>query len=337
MDVMSSDLYEDEGNSDDSFPDLAKAMGFKTNKIQRTQPSHSTRNTRNQENMAPTQNTSTRPTQFPSANAQFSLGVMQQYINQTLPQASQETLTRIAPNRPPAVQNIRVTAQSRIEIDLDGISSSSPFPAFDVGKPAANRAKSFNSVEPILSSSPLPRVPPVRTPIQRASTFHSLDPIRSTPPVATGPPRANQLPLYHEISDDDDEDLRAAIAASLADLETPKARKASAAPMKRATSAFQCPDEAFRSSPPPSQKSVRARSEAPYIPRATPPSSQIRPDTRRLLDALDDITMNMFERKADEEPARPKKKASVRSTAAENTENPKPKKRGLTQEQRVCF
>lgn len=334
MDVMSSDPYEEGGNSDDSFPDIAQAFGLKPNKIQRTQSSHSNRNTVNQENRMPVQNASTRKNQALSNSTQSSLALMQQYMDQTLPRASQEALTRLPQNRPTTVQTTtRVTAQSRIEIDLDGISSSSPFPSFNMAKPASNRAQSFNSVEPILSSSPLPRVPLVRTPIQRASTFHSLDPIRSTPPV-TERPRSNQPPLYHEISDDD-EDLRAAIAASLADLETPKAKATSTASMKRTTSAFQCPDEAFRSSPPPGQKSVRARSEAPYIPRATPPSSQVRQDTRSLLDALDDITMNILERDPDEEPARTKKKTSVRNTATENTENPKPKKRGLTQEQRV--
>jgi hypothetical protein len=338
MDVMSSDLYGGDGNSDDSFPEMAEALGLKPNKVQHTQGFHpNNRSTANQENRLPvmSQETSSRTNRVPADTSPYSMALMQQYMDQTLPRASQMTLTRTAPTRPNVVEKTRGTAPSRIEINLDAISSSSPFPTFNLAKPAANRAKSFNSVEPILSSSPLPRVPPVCTPLNRASTFHSMDPIHSTPPVIPQWPSFQPPPdFYHEISDDD-EDLRAAIAASLADLETPKPKPAAIVPMERSMSAFQCPDEVFRSSPPPSQKSVRARSEAPYIPRATPPSNQVRLETQRLLDALDDITMNVLEREPVEAPTRPKKNPAAKNTGTENMENPKPKKRGLTQEQRV--
>jgi hypothetical protein len=158
-----------------------------------------------------------------------------------------------------------------------------------------------------------------------------MDPIHSTPPVVPQRPSLQQPDFYHEISDDD-EDLRAAIAASLASLETPKPTPATIVPMNRSTSTFQCPDEVFRSSPPPSQKSVRARSEAPYISRTIPPLNQVRCDTQRLLDALDGITT-----KPVEAPTRTKKKPVAKNTRTENMEIPKPKKRGLTQEQRVIL
>ena len=339
MDVMSSDIYGGDGNSDDSFPEMAEALGLKRKKIQQTQaflPNN--RGTANQENRIPamSQETSSRTNRVPPDTSPYSIALMQRYMDQTLPRASQATLTRTAPARPNVLKETRVPASSRIEIDLDAISSSSPFPSFNQAKPAANRAKSFNSVEPILSSSPLPRVPPVRTPLNRASTFHSMDHIHSTPPVVPQPPSFQQPDFYHEISDDD-EDLRAAIAASLASLETPKPTPATIVPMNRSTSTFQCPDEVFRSSPPPSQKSARARSEAPYIPRATPPSNQVRHDTQRLLDALDHITTNVLEREPVEAPTRSKKKPIAKITGTETTEIPKPKKRGLTQEQRVIL
>jgi hypothetical protein len=169
---------------------------------------------------------------------------------------------------------------------------------------------------------------------------------------------------------DEEEALKAAIAASLAEV-TPKARippeaprrpveaprrpvpsqSQMRAPPRNKTTVFQSPDEFFGpvpSSPPEVQvleveledREVQVSQREIYRtvqrePRSSPPSSQIRHDTKRMLDALDDTALNALKRKNEEDSVQSKKKVSKKA-GVENAENPKPRKRAaLTQEEKV--
>jgi crossover junction endonuclease EME1 len=157
--------------------------------------------------------------------------------------------------------------------------------------------------------------------------------------------------MYHEISDEEDEDLKAAIAASLADMDT---QPMYVAPRPR-PSAFQDPTELWNSPPraaatqvlaptirvPPRMSNAAARQPSPKF--SEPPSGEtsfrVRDDTRRLLSVLDDLTTNHLKRKNEETPSPPPPKKTSKTTkkpaATENLDDPKPKRGRLTQEEKV--
>jgi len=349
MDVLPSELYSGERyDSDDSLPDVAQAFGLKTRyKKRKKTPPSVTRNRAGYRDriLVSSQETMMRMNRdIAEYTPSDTLSQAKQYVERDISRVVEDTLTGVDHV---AIGNRKngAPAPSRIEIDLDPISSSSPFPSLPRVKATPNRTKSFNSVEPILSSSPLPAVQPIRTPLRRASTFHSIDPV--TPSLIRQLPRFNQTNAFHEISDEDDDDLKAAIAASLAGFQSPVPKPAPVVPSKPSTSAFQCPDVVFRSSPPSSQASltlqevIQPRPSPPVQPvtHATPPSSHVREDTRQMLAALDDLTTNILKRKpvAEEAPP-PTKKKSTKAAGTENTDNSKARKRGpLTQEEKVTF
>jgi len=176
---------------------------------------------------------------------------------------------------------------------------------------------------------------------------------------------ASQRSVSNEF--DEDEALKSAIAASLVDMGPPPRIETQVSaqpklltrkqPLPRPTkpSVFQCPDDLFRldrpSSPPEveiveieSQENPRNNTDVPreihrarqQVPRSSPPSSQglVREETKRMLDALDNIALNSLKRK-NEDTCAPTKKKSTKTAGAEN-ENPKPRKRApLTQEEKV--
>ena len=207
MDILSSDLYADPQGSDDTLPDLATAFGLKTNHNppSRLQPAAS-RTTRDDAQNTPSssQEMLSRINRTTDQGADALARIRQIYLDSRIPQQTQST------SNPTVGSN---NAQQRIQIDLDPISSS-PIPT----KPPVNRAKSFIAPPPIPSSSPLAN-PITRTPLHRAQTFPAVNPPR---PSLQKNSSVNSSNIYHEISDDDDEDLRAAIAASLADFSTPR-------------------------------------------------------------------------------------------------------------------
>ena len=320
MDVLSSDLYIDHQSSDDSLPDLATAFGIKSTYNQPDKPTNWARQTGPSSTETLTRNN--RPQQDNNSDTLARIRQMMAKHNSPPPQLQRN------PSNGTGTAN---RAQSHTQFNFDHISSSSPTSA---ARPPTNRAKSFNSAGPIPSGSPLVSNPPARAPIHRASTFPSAESF-------------NPLPIYHEISDEDDEDLKAAIAASLADMDTQ--------PMYVAprTSVFQDPTELWDSPPRAAATQVvtptiRVPSKTPNLtvrqpsPKPSePPSSQtlsrVRDDTRRLLSALDDLTTNHLKRKNEETPPPPNKTSTTtqKPTAKENLDQPKPKRGRLTQEQKV--
>lgn len=371
--MLSSDLYTDNQDSDDILPDLATAMGLKK-PPNRTPNAQSTtqktqRSSREDSARIPSasQETLTRINRSPEPNGSDALArIRQMYLDQNKPQQPQRQMN------PASNGN---TTKSTIQIDLDPISPNPSRPSLHAVKPPVNRARSFNAADTITSSSPLATTA-VRAPLHRATTFPSAFPTRpiqetsnsniyneisdddedlraaiaaslaDTPPHrATAFPSAfpaapiqetSNLNIYHEISDDD-EDLRAAVAASLADIQP----KLVARPPSRELSLFECPDDFFRSSPPPSQVSVRpaappsSQMSTYSEPPSSAPSVRVRDDTKRLLAALDDLTENVLKRKNEDVPTQTKKK-SVKKTSSENIEAWRPKRRGaLTQSVKV--
>lgn len=331
MDVLSSDLYADHQGSDDSLPDLANAFGLKTNSNRANNALSTQRTQWTAGEDAPRipsslQDTLTRTNRSREQNGSDALARIRQiYLGQNIPQ---QTQAREIPN------SNTTMARSGIHIDLDPISSSPSFQSVTAAKPSVNRAKSFHAADSTMSSSPLPTS--TRAPLHRTKTFPTAVPTRPMQEASNF--RVSNI--YHEISDDD-EDLRAAIAASLADCCTPQPKPTQPA-LSRSSSVFQCPDDFFRSSPPLSQVSVRPAappSSQISAKHSEPPSSgssaRIRDDTKRMFAALDDLTTNFLKRKNEDLPSQTKKK-SAKKTGSENTEAPKPKKRGaLTQEEKV--
>jgi Ubiquitin interaction motif len=374
MDVLSSDLYADVHDSDDILPDLATAMGLKK-PLNRTHNAQSTiQQTQRSSREGPTripsasQETLTRIDRLAEPNGSDALRrIKQMYLDQSMSQQPQKQMN--------PTSNGNVT-RSAIQIDLDPISSSPPLPPFAAVNAPVNRVRSFNAAGTITSRSPLTTTV-ARTPLHRATTFPSALPAR---PIQ----ETSRVNIYHEISDDDDEDLRAAIAASLAntsprqtatfpsvlpagpvqetsnlniyheisddeDLRAAVAAsltdiesKPSARPPSRELSLFECPDDFFRSSPPPSQVFVRptappsSQMSSKYSePSSSASSVRVRDDTKRLLAALDDLTTNVLKRKNEDVPTQTKKK-SVKKIDLENVEATKPKRRGaLTQSVKV--
>jgi len=345
MDVMPSDLYEHDRafDSDDSIPDISAAFGLPARNKQTKPPqSNSTLDTR--KDQTPSRRAS-QENRYPSIHSspphagRLSFDRIQQLIQDF------SSLPGDSPHRPAS----RGNPKAPIIIDIDGLDSSSPLPPLIPLRNPINRAKSLNASHG--SSSPAPRVPSVRTPLQRANTF----------------PSENMQPtndrIYHDISDDDDKDLKATIAASLADFEASQSQPAPAVrPIKETPVeeveiiSFEDPDSFWQLSPRPSQsRREPSRSQTPSIPkpsistprpldncfRSSPPSSQaslVRDETRRM---LDEITRNVLKRKSspiDDIPPQPKKKSTTtkKTTAADPSENPKPKRRALTQEEKVA-
>lgn len=175
--------------------------------------------------------------------------------------------------------------------------------------------------------------------------------------------QASQASFSSEINED--EALKAAIAASLADTgpqtriqaqapPRPRLQSPAPAPKQRPVkrSAFQNPDDLFRLDAPSSPPEVEIleiesreiqieaqafHREGQQAPRSSPPSSQVRDETKRMLDELDAIALNSRKRN-NEEVAEGTKKKAAKKAGAENTENSnaKPRKRAaLTQEERV--
>jgi len=321
MDVLSSDLYTDNQGSDDSLPDLATAFGLKSRCNRLNKPTNHPATTAS--SMTETLTRNTRPQQ--DNNSDSLARIRQIMAKDTAP----PTPSQRNPYSTTGVEN-RVPGEFQ-HLNLDPISSSSPASA---ARPSTNRAKSFNFGGAALSSSPSTGTPPVRAPIHRANTFPSAIPVN--------PPR-----IYHEISDDEDEDLKAAIAASLADMNT------QALPVATRQSTFIDPTEVWNSSPP----ELATQVLQPAIPTSTrmsipPPSettgrvseplssqnsSRVRDDTKRLLSALDDLTTNHLKRKNEETPPPSKKTSKTKKPATENIEPPKTKRGRLTQEQKVLL
>ena len=321
MDILSSDLYAQ--GSDDSLPDLATAFEVKASR--KHQPSAS-RTTRDDTQTTPSssQEMLSRIDRSTNQGADALARIRQIYLDSSIPRQTQPT-----PNPTRSSSN----AQQRIHINLDPISSS-PI----LTRPSINRAGSFIAPPTMLSSSPLAS-PIARTPLRRAQTFSAVNPARPSLQEKSG---VNSSSIYHEISDDDDEDLRAGIAASLADFSTPRPNSVPIAPA-RASSVFLFPDEIFQQSPPMSQVSVNhapppsSQVSAKY---SEPPSSgssdRVRDDTRRMLRALDELTVNVLKRKNEEVPTQTKKKSTSKKSGSENVDVSKPRKRGaLTQEEKV--
>ena len=233
-----------------------------------------------------------------------------------------------------------------------------------------NSQQSHRIAIDLISPDPSPprllRIPP---PMERAKSFNGGSLISSSPKNSSLSPqpallRASTLPItplapiYRELSDDDD-DLRAAITASLADTSTPKPaapqtasyiqpdsifRSSPPSPkprLIRSTTAFLHPEELLRSSPPASQGCVAGSTSqtsaraAPCNQSSDPPSSQIRDDTRRMLLALDEVTTNIIREKDDKATAKSKKKVSKRQTEEESESTAKPKKRGISHKKKV--
>ena len=240
----------------------------------------------------------------------------------------------------PTTLQTRITSQQSHRIAIDLISPDPSPPRLIRKPPSIERAKSFNA-EPLISGPPKFSSLSPRSALRRASTLPIM-------PLA---------PMYGEISDDDD-DLRAAIAASLADMSTPKPaapqttsyaqpdsmfRSSPPSPKPRpirSTTSFIHPEDLLRSSPPPSRGSVagstsqRSAHAAPSSQNSDPPSSQIRDDTRRMLLALDEVTANIMREKHDPAAAK-SKKASKRQTEEENEGTSKRKKRAISQREKV--
>jgi hypothetical protein len=233
------------------------------------------------------------------------------------------------------VPQSRTSAQKPGRVAIDLISPD-PSPVRHQQKPPwMGRANSFDAAS-LISNSPNISNPGPRPALSRATTL----PVTPT------------APTYHEISDDD-EDLCAAIAASLADMSTPKPsqqdpsfvhpdslfRSSPPSPKPRpipSTTAFRHPSKLLQSSPSAGQISVTA--SASQVARAVPcsqgpdpHSSQIRDDTKRMLLALDEVTTNIIREKDDKGSAKLKKKASKRAKEDELESTPKPKKRRPTQ------
>ena len=323
-DVMSSDRYCDSLSDDDSLPDLATAVSKKWQAKATEQASHTPRN---QENRAPDGIGRPRGKSAGTGTESMAINafIQQTTSSETLPRTATTTATSTFPSR------------TRIQIDLDPISSSSPRLPVPTSRPAYNRSATTQ-----ISSSP--RLgPPVRTPLHRANTFPSN-------PYGTSPP--NALDAY-VIDDDDDEDLKAAIAASLADMQetqilatdkpstwtfryppsisgSPPSSQAlpAAKPAKAVASTFQVPEDILRSTLPSSQSRTPipqkpTTSIVDDAPRSTPPSSQnrIREDTKRMLEAIENLTLPILKRKAESESTtkKPGNKTSVRSTTSKST------------------
>ena len=310
MDVLSSDLYSDYQSSDDSLPDISSAFGVKSTYNRKNESVSSNRQ------MGPSAaQTLSRNSRHQENNSDSLAGIRQMMEGRnSSPKQSQRdpfNSTRVA-NRAP----------SSTQFNFDPISSSNPPSA---ALAPTYRSKSFNAPERLPSSSPLAAKPPIRAPIHRANTF----------PRANSP---NPPPIYHVISDDEDGDLKAAIAASLADMDTQPT------PATTRPSVFYDPSELWDSSPPeaatqvipttnlvPSKpsRSPTPSSAQPLEPPSSQTSSHIRDDMRRLLSALDDLTTNHLKRKNEETPPPTKKPGT------ENTDQPKPKRGRLTQEEKV--
>ena len=242
----------------------------------------------------------------------------------------------------------------RTIIDLD-LEDDLPSPIPIVG----NRSRSFNSIpDPTFSS---PSVPPNRPPLQRINTFPSSEQRRSTLQE-----REPFNPAIIQDFSDDDEALRAAIAASLADMGGPQSSNYPAPPnpplpklvpvppvqrKPAKTSAFVSPDTLFQSSPstspagtPKLKASQVAQSAAePLRSKVNTTSSRpvpvVRDDTRRLLEELEKVTTKPRKKRGSDESPEPKKKKAAKKQD-ENLpgtgEAPKPKSRSrLTQEEKV--
>jgi hypothetical protein len=327
MDILSSDLYADPQGSDDSLPDLSTAFGLKTNRDRssRLQPSASP-STRDDEQNIPSssQEMFRRINRTRDQGADALARIRQIYLDGSIPRQTQSSTTSTDPN----------TARQHIQIDLDPISSN---PIRSTRHPV-HAAKTFTPPPKILSRPPLPTLG-ARTPLHRVQTFPAVNPAR---PSLQEKSRANSSNISYEISDDDDEDLRAAIAASLADLHTSRPNSPSIAPA-RTSSVFLYPDEILSSSPPMSQVSLKHApppSSQLSAKDAEPPSSgssaRVRDDTRRMLMALDELTTNTLKRKNEEVPTQAKKKSTVKKSGPENSDAPKPRKRAtLTQDEKV--
>ena len=228
----------------------------------------------------------------------------------------------------------RTRSQQSHRIAIDLISPDPSPPRLLREPPLMERAKSFNAGG-LISGPP---------------KFSNLSP-RPALPRASTLPIAPLAPMYGEISDDDD-DLRAAIAASLADMSTPKPAAAqttsyiqpdsmfrSSPPSPkprpiRSTTSFIHPEDLLRSSPPANSGSVAGPTSqmtahaAPCSQSSDPPSSQIRDDTRRMLLALDEVTTNIVRENHDKAAAK-SKKPSKRQTGKETECTSKRKKRGI--------
>lgn len=320
MDVLSSDLYIDHQSSDDSLPDLATAFGVKPRDKRLKPPASSARTI--EPSAAETLTRNTRPEHDNNSDSLMRIRqIMATYNSPFTPPQRNPSAAAGAENCPP----------SRNRFDFDPISSSSPA---SMARPPTTRAKSFNATDAVLSNSPLTTNPPLRAPIHRANTFPSAAPVN--------PPR-----IYHEISDEEDEDLKAAIAVSLADMDTQPL------PVPMHLSSFQDPIELWNSSPPEpatqivrptipisTRMSIPPASQTPVLvsePPSSQTSSRVRDDTRRLLNVLDDLTTNHLKRKNEETPPPPKKTTipTTKKPINENMEQRKPKRGRLTQEQKV--
>lgn len=260
-----------------------------------------------------------------------------QYIQQNMSTTTEATAPRTA-SALSSNSNERRTAQSLAHVSRGPISSSP--------RTTNNSKESSNAV--VLISSPLSSAESTRAPLHRAkfpspnlvSTRSSVDKTSSLFPTDN----------YHEISDDNDEDLKTAIAASLADFHASQralyiASSSPAPTVPKTSGAFKWPDELLSSSPPSSQTSVtrtapvqnqKSIAATAVDTPSSQNSTQVRDDVRRILDALDDLAINSLKRKSEDEATPTKKKHSKAKKGSENNKAKKPRKyTSLTQEEKA--
>ena len=248
---MPSELYPaglPTDDDDDDLPDLATVIGVNVKNIN-FHKSASQPQTRQENDQNPLRHFASQPASYTESplrdiNRKDSLSRIRQYKDHH----EREMDPKFTENRPRPRPIPKPTGKRSIPniIDLD-LEEDLPSPVSMVG----NRSKSFNSIPDPRSSSPL--LPPIRPPIQRTNTFPSE---QHRPTLRE---RSPFNPTNIQDFSDDDEALRAAIAASLADMGGPQPSSYHAPPKppppqvtQRKTakpSAFVCPDTLFQSSP----------------------------------------------------------------------------------------
>jgi hypothetical protein len=346
------DLLNDDFSSDDDFPDLVAAFGLNKPSLREDIYNASSRDARKPSNLS--QENVSPKNSFPAGRSSTDALTR---VGQLLQETSSSTTRQRRTSKASSNSRGNVTSNELVVIDLDPISSSSPFRSIPAPKPSFTRTQSLNL--PSTSREAAAFRATTREPLSRASSFHNAD---TTSRRTAG--TLDRAPIY-EISDDDDPDIRAAIAASLADMEksnspivppTPSAAP-SARPLQYSRSESPKTLDLTHSSPSPSQTQTDRRQSQ----RSSQASMPITDDTRRnVLAILDNFTRTVMKRKSEELDdddvmviSPPKGKAAgkthttsrgtadkvARNTRTENIDQdtgPKPRKRNaLSQQEKV--
>lgn len=337
-------------DDDDDFPDLASIIGMSAKNrkgLSQPQPQPRLEDDENSFQHFASQPAHTE-TPLRDSNRKDPLSRIRQYREH---HEREEIDPKFNQHRPVPKPN----NSQRTVIDLD-LEDDLPSPVPMVG----NRSRSFNSIpDPTFSS---PSVPLNRPPLQRINTFPSSEQRRSTLQE-----REPFNPANIQDFSDDEEALRAAIAASLADMGGPQSSGYHAPPNPpppkpppvppvqrkpaKNLSAFVCPDTLFQSSPSTSPagtpklkvSQVTQSAAEPLRSKVNTTSSRpvpvVRDDTRRLLEELEKVTTKPRKKRGSDESPEPKKKKAAKKqdeNLPDNGEAPKPKSRSrLTQEEKV--